>query len=250
MRHLAHVIVFLLPIVALAQSPEQVFLQGNEAYRQGNLTQAIDLYESVLHNGYLSGDLYYNLGNAYYRTGNIGRAVLNYERARRLMPGDEDLRHNLQLANLVITDKIETTPRLFLWDWWDGVKNSFSLDAATWWCLFSIMLLLCAGAVFFLARTYRLRIVAVWVAGVGVLCVVLFLSVFFGRLGDMRRVDEAVVMEGVATVKNSPDDRSTDAFVLHAGLKVQTIDKVGTWVKIRLADGKVGWIGEDAVETI
>src|SRR5512141_3017076 len=87
-----------LPARMRAQTPEQRFEPGNEAYQQGKMSDALAIYESILRNGYVSGPLYYNLGNAYYRAGNIPRAILNYERALRFMPGDDDLRHNLQLA--------------------------------------------------------------------------------------------------------------------------------------------------------
>ena len=112
-----------------AQSPEQVFQQGNALYQQGKFAEAAGVYEAILKSGSVSGELLFNLGNAYYKTGNMGKAILQYERALRLMPGDDDLRHNLQLANLLIVDRIEATPRLFLWDWWEGLKHALSLRA-------------------------------------------------------------------------------------------------------------------------
>jgi SH3-like domain-containing protein len=77
-----------------------------------------------------------------------------------------------------------------------------------------------------------------------------FLAVLITRLGDVTRTDEGVVMSQIVTVKNSPDPKSSDAFVLHGGVKVQLIDRVGSWSKVRLADGKVGWLEGSAVEVI
>jgi tetratricopeptide (TPR) repeat protein len=239
-----------LPAALSAQAPEQLFAEGNQAYQQGDLGKAIGLYESILHNGYVAGDLYYNLGNAYYRSGNIARAILNYERARRLMPDDEDLRHNLQLAGTMITDKIEPAPRLFLWDWWQGLKDSFSLLTITWICYGCFVLFLGAFCVVLLGRTYLLRTAGLWCAGVAVLLLACTLLLMYVRVAELHRTDEAVVMTGVVTVKNSPDEKSSDAFVLHAGIRVQLIDRVGSWVKIHIADGKVGWIQENGVERI
>ena len=108
-----------------AQSPEQSFDQANLLYQQNKFGEARDAYEAIVHEGFVSGELYYNLGNAYYKTGDLGKAILNFERALRFMPNDDDLKHNLQLANLMIVDRIEPTPRLFLWDDWDGVKSAF-----------------------------------------------------------------------------------------------------------------------------
>ena len=247
-----------LPLVCLAfaavslygQTAEELFGAANEAYRQGDMPKALQGYEEVLHQGYVNGDLYYNLGNAYFRTGNVPRAMLNYERARRIMPADDDLRNNLQVASGRITDRIDPAPRLFVWDWWDGLRNSISIDAATWWSYACFLLLLGGLATLVFAPGYVLRAVGLWTSiAAFVICVVVG-AILLSRRADLQRTDEAIVMAAVSTVKNSPDEKSSDAFVLHAGVKVQQIDHVGTWVQIRIADGKVGWIQADEMELI
>jgi tetratricopeptide (TPR) repeat protein len=233
-----------------AQTPEQQLRSANQLYQQGKFSEARDAYGAILSSGYESPDLLYNLGNACYKSGFIPGAILNYERARRLSPGDEDLRHNLRIANMMITDRIEPTPRLFIWDYWEGIKNSFSLQGLTLIVYLFYALVAASASVFFLSRTYALRKIAI-LAGSGLLIVLMFLLVvFFARLEDVTRTDEAVVMSQIVTVKNSPDAKSSDAFVLHGGVKVQLIDRVGDWSKVRIADGKVGWLRASSVEVI
>ena len=233
-----------------AQTPEQLLRQANLLYQQGKVAEARDVYESVVATGYAHGVLFYNLGNAHYKSGNIPRAVLNYERALRLMPGDDDLRHNLQLANLMITDRIEPAPRLFLWDYWDAVKNWFSFQGLTLTVYFWFIMIVGAGAAVILARTYALRKTAA-LMGVGAATFfVFFLVVCISRAKDLDRSDEAVVTVQIVTIKNSPDAKSSDAFVLHGGVKVEIIDRLNDWMKIRLADGKVGWMEAGAAEAI
>lgn len=233
-----------------AATPEEMLRQANQLYQQGKFSEARDAYGAILSSGYESPDLYYNLGNACYKSGSVPGAILNYERARRLLPGDDDLRHNLQIANMVITDRIEPTPRLFVWDYWDAVKSFFSLTGLTMTVYLFYALTAVMASLFFLSRTYALRKIAI-LAGSGFLLVFLFfLVVLVARLGDVTRTDEAVVMSPIVTVKNSPDPKSSDAFVLHGGVKVQLIDRVGSWSKVRLADGKVGWLEGSAVEVI
>lgn len=233
-----------------AQSPEQVFQQGNMLYQQGSLDEARKAYELLLGQGYVSGELYYNLGNVYYRTGNIARGILFYERAARLIPQDEDLQHNLTLANLRITDRIEPTPRLFIWDWWDGLKSALSLQGLTWLMFFSYLVVIAFVALLLLGGSYTVRRVGLIGSAVTGVLFLLVLAVFIGRLADLGATDEAILMTPVATVKNSPDPKSSDAFVLHSGVKVRVIDRVSEWVNIRLADGKQGWLERSSIEVI
>lgn len=78
----------------------------------------------------------------------------------------------------------------------------------------------------------------------------LTLTLFFAKRADTTRTDEAILMAPVVTVKNSPDSSSSDAFVLHSGVKVQITDTVGPWVKILLSDGKVGWVERTGLAVI
>ena len=70
------------------------------------------------------------------------------------------------------------------------------------------------------------------------------------KINRDETVKTGIIVEQVVTVKSSPEPNSTDAFVIHEGLKVNLEDKLDTWVKIRLADGKVGWIENNLVKQI
>jgi hypothetical protein len=235
---------------AKSENPEQFFDQGNLAYQSGKFNEAIQKYEAILQSGNASSELYYNLGNAHYRSGNLARAILNYERALKLTPNDDDLRHNLQLANLNITDRIEPTPRLFLWDWWDAVKSSFSLNGITWISYAFFVLVILSIVAVLLARSYATRRTSflAGTASFAFLCV--SLTIFAGKLNAVHDTHTAIVMDQIVTIKNSPDAKSSDAFVLHSGVKVAITDEVNEWYKIRLTDGKVGWVEKKAAEII
>lgn len=238
------------PTVLHAQTPEQMFDHANQLYQQNKFAEARDAYESILRDGFASGELYYDIGNAHYKTGDLGKAVLNYERALRLMPNDEDLKHNLQLANLMITDRIEATPRLFIWDYWDAIKAAFSLNALTWISYTFFVLLVGSVCVIILARTYQLRRLGLFGGSISTALLILSVVLFIGKNGDVNRANAAIVTAKITTVKNSPDAKSSDAFVLHSGVKVTITDSVGEWMKIRLADGKVGWMERNDAEVI
>ena len=250
MKRTSVLVLMLLSAAAFAQNPEQMFQQGNGAYQRGQYGEAVQAYEAVLASGYVNGEIHYNLGNAYYKLGNFGKAILHYERARRFMPSDEDLRHNLQLANLLITDKIEATPRLFLWDMWDDLKAFFSIGAITWLAYFFCCIVALGIILMLLSRTYRARRTGLFVIIVGALFLASAMTILLAKRADFLRTDDAIVTTSLVTVKNSPDGKSSDAFVLHSGVKVHIADAVGSWVNIRLADGKSGWVEKEAVEVI
>src|SRR4051812_4383220 len=114
-----YLIVFILcfPLLIMADDSQSLFNKGNTFYQKEEYDKAIEQYDKLLKQGYESSELYYNLGNSYYKTGNIPSSILNYERALKLSPSDEDIILNLKLANLKIIDKIEPLPQLFYIQW-------------------------------------------------------------------------------------------------------------------------------------
>jgi len=246
--------VFFLLILSLmranAQSPDEIFDKANKQYQQGQYADAVAGYESILQQGLVSEALYFNLGNAYYKLGRIPDAIVSYERARKFDPSDEDLAHNLKLANLSIADRIDATPQLFIWDWWDGIKNSFSFPGITWTTYLAYLVTFVFLSLFVAGCSYRLRRLGLYgtFGSAGLFLLLLFL--FFVKLSNATTSGEGIIMSNVVSIKNSPDQNSTDAFVLHSGVKVKITEQVGEWVQIRLADGKVGWMPRKNVELI
>lgn len=225
-----------------AQEADVNFTSANEHYRAGRYAEAVRVYEQILSNGYESPALYYNLGNAFYKSGNIPAAILNYERAARLAPGDEDILHNLALANVRIVDKIDPIPRLFLLDWWEGLLG---LASASGWGVAAIVALWTAALLLAAFRLVRgpLAQRLLLMSGIGVLLFSL-LAFSAGGIQGGREISEssAILFAPSAAVKSAPDAQSTDLFVIHEGVKVDLLDSVGGWRKVRLADGKVGWL--------
>jgi SH3-like domain-containing protein len=60
----------------------------------------------------------------------------------------------------------------------------------------------------------------------------------------------AIVIESSAYIKSSPEASSTNLFMLHAGTRIEVIENIEGWKKIKIANGNSGWIKEDAIEVI
>jgi SH3-like domain-containing protein len=60
----------------------------------------------------------------------------------------------------------------------------------------------------------------------------------------------AIVTVSSSYVKSAPDENAHDLFMIHEGSRIRLLDKVGEWNKIRLEDGKVGWMEKAKFERI
>ena len=117
--------------------------EGDSAYIKEDYTAAIQIYEALLKNGE-AAEVYYNLGNSYYKIGEIAKAVLNYERALLLQPGNSDIRANLEVARAKTIDKVEAIPEVFFVSWIKSLINSMSVDAWATLGIISFILLIVA----------------------------------------------------------------------------------------------------------
>ena len=224
--------------------------EADSAYIRGQYQQAIKDYEMLLKQG-ASADLYYNLGNAYYRSENITRAVLNYERALLLSPGDRDVRFNLQIARAKTIDKIVPESEMFFFTWYRSLVNLMSVDAWAWTALIALALLIVLLLVYLFSDRIWLRKVGFF--GGFVLLILFALSNLFAwqQKQDLLFRKGAIVISPSVTVKSTPAKNGTDLFILHEGTKVSITD--GTmkgWMGIRIADGKEGWIESNMIEEI
>ena len=224
--------------------------EADSAYIRGQYQQAIKDYEMLLKQG-ASADLYYNLGNAYYRSENITRAVLNYERALLLSPGDRDVRFNLQIARAKTIDKIVPESEMFFFTWYRSLVNLMSVDAWAWTALIALALLIVLLLVYLFSDRIWLRKIGFF--GGFVLLILFALSNLFAwqQKQDLLFRKGAIVISPSVTVKSTPAKNGTDLFILHEGTKVSITD--GTmkgWMGIRIADGKEGWIESNMIEEI
>ena len=240
------VLLMLLPMAANAATKAD----ADSAYVNGNYQEAIKGYEALLRNG-ASAELYYNLGNAYYRTENITRAVLNFERALLLSPGDSDIRFNLQIARSKTIDKIVPESEMFFVTWYRSLVNMMSVDGWGRTALVSLALVIVLFLVYlFSARVWMQK---VGFFGGGVLLVLFVISNIFAwqQRQNLLYRQGAIVIASSVTVKSTPAQNGTDLFILHEGTKVIITDgSMKNWREVRLADGKKGWIESKKIEVI
>lgn len=233
---------------------QHIWDEASEAYRKGDYKKSIELYEKLvadhLAKGEESAELYYNLGNAYFRDSQIGKAILNYNRALLLDPGDSDIRHNLRFANTRIEDKIVPSNSFFLANWFKSVQNLFSSNT---WGIVSIVLFFlflgCMG-VYLFVRLLWMRKTAFY-TGIVIFVLMIAANVFaFNQKNARIHRNNGVVMVPAVSIRTSPDPNSKELFQLHEGTTVKIRKTDGNWYEIEIANGSVGWIPKENIETI
>lgn len=224
--------------------------EGDSAYIRNDFASAIQIYENLLKKGE-AAEVYYNLGNSYYKAGDIAKAILNYERALLLQPGNADVRANLEIARSKTIDKVVSVPEIFFVSWIKSLINSMSVDAWAKLGVVFFILLLAALYLFFFSKQIVWKKTG-FIAGLAFLAFVILANVFASQQkNELIDRNDAIVLSPSVTVRSTPSDSGTSLFILHEGHKVEIKDNsMREWKEIRLEDGKVGWVPASTVEVI
>lgn len=225
-------------------------VEGDSAYINNDFASAIQIYESLLKQGE-APEIYYNLGNSYYKTDDIARAILNYERALLLSPGNADIRANLEIARSKAVDKVTPIPEIFFVTWIKSLVNSQSSDAWAKTGIVSFLLFLVSLAVFLFTHRIKWKKVG-FCATVLLLFATVLSNVFASQQKKyLTEHNDAIILSPSVTVRSTPSESGTSLFILHEGRKVEIKDNsMREWKEIRLEDGKVGWVPASSVEII
>lgn len=224
--------------------------EGDSAYIKNDFVSAIQIYESLLQQGE-APEIYYNLGNCYYKTDDIARAILNYERALLLSPGNTDIRANLEIARSKTIDKVTPVPEIFFITWIKSLVNSQSSDAWARTGIVSFLLLLVSLAIFFFTQHIKWKKIG-FSAAILFLIVTVLSNLFASQQKSyLTNRNDAIILSPSVTVRSTPSESGTSLFVLHEGRKVEIKDNsMREWKEIRLEDGKVGWVPSSSIEVI
>jgi tetratricopeptide (TPR) repeat protein len=221
--------------------------KGNQLYTSGKYADAVKSYEYVAGKGFESFELYYNLGNALYKSNNITFAILNYERALRLNPKNEDARFNLEMAKKQVVDNIDLLPEPGFLRWWHELISSRPADNWGTHSLVSFFVFLLLFALFLFATSIRNKQLTFWLAVITLAYSLLTFSFGSAQRSKLVNHNSGVITERSIRMKGSPSETGTELFILHEGLSVQITDKLGDWIEIRLADGNKGWLKESSL---
>lgn len=235
----------------LAYGQETTKAQADSAYINNDYANAVYLYEDILANQGESADIYYNLGNSYYKMDNIAKAILNYEKALMLNPGNGDIRFNLELAQSKTVDKVTPMSEVFLVTWMKSLTNTMSEQGWSKLAIASFILMLLGLVLYFFSKKIAMKKIG-FISALCLMLVCILANVFASsQKSKAQSHSSAIIMEPSVTVKSTPNEGGTELFILHEGRKVMIKDNtMREWKEIQLEDGNAGWVPASVIEII
>ena len=228
---------------------DSLIARAEAAYLAGDHAAALDLYTTTAQSRTSAG-LLFNIGNCHYKLGDHSRAILFYERALKLAPGDEDIRANLALARTHLKDRVNELPGSTLLSEWERMAGGRDPDhwaRRSWWSFTAIFILLALSL--FLSQPWPVRILRV-LAGIAAVYFLIALPMAIGRHMAVTDDDEAIIMAPKVDVRSEPRTSGTALFVIHKGTKVTVLQSVDDWSEVKLANGSIGWMSSTDLEKI
>lgn len=252
MKRFIYISVLLFSFLGFSKSQhnEKLFSKATESYNSGNFQEAVDTYMSILNSGFESSSLYYNLANAHYKLNHVAECVYYYEKALMLNPENEDAKNNLVFANQMTIDAITPLPKTWLKRVSDGITKLFLPDT---WAVFSILgifgFVISFLLYYFLEKTIFKRIFfTAMLVSVIFSIGTYFIADFHQNNIEMEKF--AILFDKNVRVFSEPNAYSSEVFSLHEGTKVEITENLNDWVKIKLADGKTGWVKQSVLKTL
>lgn len=221
------------------------FDKANLMYENKNYKQAIVLYDSILTTQMESPAVYHNLGNAYFKEGNLGLAILNYMKAKRLAPDDEEILHNLEFARQFSRIKMEGVELNPVRSMMLSMVDNYHLNHLAWlaslfFIIFMTILILRFGIGFTGSWVKASIVISLCLLIVGV-----SLTSFKYRYDYLNR--KGVIIEEDSPVYTGASDQSDIELDAAPGLVVEIVSENSGFYNVLFENKRKGWIKKELV---
>jgi len=250
MKNILLIIILTFSSSLLAQSPDSLFVQANKLYQIEKYEEALAIYKEIENSNVQSDDLYYNMANVYYKTDQVAPSIYYYEKTLLLNPRNEDAKHNLSFAKRMIIDNIEALPKTLGQKFSKSVihkfnYNTWAYSAVGFSFLFAILFLLYHFS--YSSVNKRFYFLSSILSVIFIIITVLFA---YNNYNHTKSYRAAIIFAQQSDVKSAPTNASEISFELHEGTKVELLESLDGWNKIKIADGKIGWIESSDIKEL
>lgn len=235
---------------AAADSPGGLFQQGNAHYQNGDFAAAERCYRQILEPGKDSSTVYYNLGNACFKQKRLGEAIYYWEKARRMLPGDLDVRQNLEVANGLIIDRIEVPEDALPVRLAASAAHLFTVAQESRIVIVLFLLINVFVSIHLLTRIPRLAYWALTATLATALLMLLFSASLTWKVYRQHYDREGVIVEQKVDVRSGPGQENVAVVTVHEGIIVQIRNESNGWFQISLPNGWNGWLPGSSVRIL
>jgi tetratricopeptide (TPR) repeat protein len=250
MKRIIFLMMLLVSSFGYAQNLDSLFVKANKLYQQENYLDALELYQDIEKQNVESEALYFNMANIYYKTNQVAPAIYFYEKALQIDPNNKDIKFNLDFAQRMILDNIEPLPKSLGQKFRDGVILKFKYNT---WAIIAVSLAFLFALLFLLYHfsysTSKKRFYFITsITSATLVAISLFFA--FKSYHYVTTTKSAIIFAPQTQVKSAPTKNSEVNFELHEGSKVQVLEDLDNWRKIKIADGKTGWMQVDDLKEL
>ncbi len=249
MKKIALTISILMSMMSYAQN-EGIFEQANQLYNDGKYLEAIEKYTTILETKQHSAALYYNLANAHYKLNNIAPSIYYYEKALLIAPNDSDIKNNLAFAQNMTIDSIETIPQTGFSKIFNNLIDKFSYETWSYLSILFMLIFAITFLIYYFSITQRKKRLFFILSIISVFMTVTTIIFSFKQYSNKKNNTFAIIFAEETQALSEPNFRSDEVFILHEGTKIQVLDQLNDWKKIRLSNGKIGWIPAEAIKEL
>jgi len=227
----------------------QQFYQANDYYQKEKYLEAIGRYLDLVQEGYRDPHIFYNLGNAYFKKGELGKAILFYEKAKLLLPRDDDIQKNLAYANSLAIDRIDTKSS-GLFSLWERVTDFLTLNELTMIFAGIYLALILLGILIILKKEAAVRRSLSRLLILFSAMLILAGGILFYRIYEFKVAQSGVITSNAVEVKSGPEANLATLFSLHEGTTFSIHQQRGNWLQIMLKNGLIGWLQSKDIQKI
>lgn len=229
---------------------EVLYQKATEEYNEGEYQKAIDFYETILKNGKHSAEVYFNLGNCHYKLDNIGPSIYYYEKALLLNPNDQETKNNLDFAQNMRLDAIDEMPKTAMNRIHDSVVLALSADQWSYLAITMMFLFVLGFIIYYVLYAATHKRIAFITANTALFICIFSVVMAYMAHNHYNSKNPAIIFEREVAVTSEPNDRSERVFALHEGTKVNVIESLDNWSKIKIADGQTGWMPSESLRLL
>ena len=236
--------------INFGQNLNEIFKEGNSAYNEGDFKKAISQYNMILDKGKHSSDLYFNLGNAYYRLNKVAESIFYFEKAKQLDPSSNKIKFNSSFAENMTIDSIEKLPKSQLEELKLNIFNFFSIKNWAILTVFFSWLFLAMFSLYLFNNKSSIKRIFFSFSSICLLILIFSFSISYLSKKEKESNQSAIIFSNQLNIWPEPNERGEIKFILHKGTKVNLLENLEEWKKIKIANGSEGWVKNPKLKSL